>query len=113
MTYNQPVQQAGYTPAMAPSNTPVENVQAGAMRVNINKASEEDFAAIPGISVIDAKRAIAHRDKAGRFNSTDEFFQVINAKPHIVAGAMNYVFVDDQPIAGAVPEREGRRKLDF
>ncbi len=62
--------------------------------LDINKANEEEFANLPGLTVVDAKRAIKARENSGSFNTKDEFYEAINIKPHIL------VKIDDLIVAG-------------
>ncbi|AZV56375.1 helix-hairpin-helix domain-containing protein [Clostridium sp. AWRP] len=51
--------------------------------VDINIASENEIANLPGIGLILAKKAINHRQTKGYFNSIDEFAELLLLKPHI------------------------------
>ena len=61
-------------------------------RIDINTATEEEIAAIKGLTLIDAKKAVAYRTEHGGFRNTDEFFDAIGAKPHIIAHLDGVVF---------------------
>lgn len=96
---NQPYQQAPVQPQpTAPtqsifSNAPVSNqapVQSG---IDVNSATAEAFATLPGITIIDGKKAVAYREANGGFKNIDEFYSCIQAKPHIIANIMNTVYV--------------------
>ena len=78
--------------------------------LDVNTASEEDFAALPGLTIIDAKRAAAYRAEHGKFANTDEFFTAISAKPHIIVRLQNRV-ICSAPSAEA--ESRGRRAIDL
>lgn len=52
--------------------------------IDINTASESELAALPGIGLILAKKAINHRETNEYFNSIDEFAEVLSLKPHIL-----------------------------
>lgn len=56
-----------------------------AKQTDINSADEDAIASLPGLTIIDAKKAISYRNEHNGFNTTDEFFACINAKPHIIA----------------------------
>lgn len=55
------------------------------MKTDINSATEEELTKLKGITIIDAKKAIAYREEHEGFSNIDEFFSCINAKPHIIA----------------------------
>lgn len=62
---------------------PVTRSQAAAL-LDINRATEQDIAALPGVGVILAKKAIALREKSGSFQSLEDFGEALSLKPHIV-----------------------------
>lgn len=66
-------------------------------QLDINTATEEQLTALPGLTVIDAKKAISYIEQNGKFNSLDEFFTCINAKPHIIAKLQGQLFIEIQP----------------
>ncbi len=49
--------------------------------VDVNSCTEDELLQLPGIGVIEAKKAINFRNN-NEFNSVDEFIQVLNIKPH-------------------------------
>lgn len=67
------------------SATPVSQ-PAGTEVLNVNTCSEEELAALPGVGVASAKKAIAHRQQHGDFASVEEFITVLAIKPHIAVG---------------------------
>ena len=112
-----PVQQAPpQTPQMTQAprtqQTPaaVQQTPPG-QRLDINTATEDQLAALPGLTIIDAKKAIAYRDAHGGFADLDAFFAEINAKPHII------VRLQDQLTVSAVRQddaaQSGKRQLDI
>lgn len=50
--------------------------------ININIASEEELAKLPGITIIIAKKIIKYRDLHDGFTTKKEFFTEMNIKPH-------------------------------
>lgn len=69
------------------------NVTNGSKQLDINSASEEQLAELQGLTIIDAKKAVAYREAHGGFTSVDEFFSCINAKPHVIVKNENLIFV--------------------
>lgn len=83
-----------------------------AAALDINTAAEEEIAALPGLSIIDAKRAISYREQNGGFKSTDEFFEVISAKPHIVVRLQDVITLSDVPAKKSF-EPSSKRAIDI
>ncbi len=52
--------------------------------VDLNNASEQDIASLPGVGVIVAKRAVGLRESRGGFHTLEDFGQALNLKPHVV-----------------------------
>lgn len=62
------------------SEKPV-NQSAGAP-VDINRCSQSELMTLPGIGVVQAKKAMEYREQNGGFRSLDEFVDVLQIKPH-------------------------------
>lgn len=102
----------------APSNDLSEkNVQeAPAQQINIvdvNTASEEEIAALPGLTIIDAKRAVDYRRENGPFRTPDEFFEAIRVKPHIMVKIQDRVIASAQSSSGSDADGKGGRVIDL
>lgn len=54
------------------------------MALDLNTASEDDIANLPGVGIILAKKAIQHRDNQREYRSVEEFFQVLGLKQHTI-----------------------------
>ena len=50
--------------------------------VDVNHSSEAELTALPGISIVMAKKIIAFRDQQRPFKSVDDFLAVMKIKPH-------------------------------
>lgn len=82
--------------------------------VDINAATEEEITALQGLTIIDAKKAIAYRDEHNGFDNVDEFFTCINAKPHIVVALEKQLVIKDyKTIKAAKADNSGKRMLDL
>lgn len=81
--------------------------------VDINTANEQQLAALPGLTIIDAKKAIAHRNANGYFSTADDFFTVINAKPHIIIRAREYITVSTPEKNKPSNNNPSRRNIDL
>lgn len=85
-----------------------------AAKTDINSADEEALSALKGITIIDAKKAVAYREEHGGFNNMDEFFSCINAKPHIIAAIEGQLTIGEYKTEKRnKPESSGKRQLDL
>lgn len=81
--------------------------------IEVNNATEQEIATLPGMTDILAKRVVALRQERGDFSSLDEFSAVLGLKPHIVERLRPLVAFSSH---GAVQESETEqrtRKIDF
>ncbi|TCS96608.1 ComEA family DNA-binding protein [Hazenella coriacea] len=74
--------------------------------INLNLASEEMIASLPGIGTVLARAAIQHRQYRGGFQSLEEFAFLLQLKPHIVERIRPLVVVT--PIYPKQPSSHGR-----
>lgn len=82
--------------------------------IDINSADEEKISSLNGITIIDAKKAVAYRNEHNGFNSVDEFFLYINAKPHIIASLEGKLVAGDyRMINSQSSDSTGKRKIDI
>lgn len=54
-------------------------------RIDVNTADRDALAALPGLTIVDAMKAVQYRGEHGPFASVDAFFSAIGAKPHVIA----------------------------
>lgn len=59
--------------------------------IDINSCGESDFASLPGVSIVMAKRAISYREEHHGFFSIEEFFDTIQLKPHFIVQIQDMV----------------------
>lgn len=78
--------------------------------LELNSASEEEIAALPGVGIILAKKAISVRQTKGGFCSIDEFMEILGLKPHIVVRIRPLVKVHPPE---PKPPQTGRRVVDY
>lgn len=57
--------------------------------IDINNCTEDDLANLPGISVVQAKKAIQHREMNGMYISLEQFYEITEIKPHFIAKLKN------------------------
>ncbi len=66
----------------------------GNTRVNINRATEKELTALPGIGEGRAKEIVAYRKKAGNFQSIEEIKNVSGIGDSIFSRIRDYIYVD-------------------
>jgi DNA uptake protein ComE-like DNA-binding protein len=52
-------------------------------KIDINNASEVEITALPGISIVTAKKLIRKREDIGGFKSVDDVCNFLHLKPHL------------------------------
>lgn len=81
-------------------------------KTDINSAIEEELISNLGMTIIDAKKAIEYRQKNGNFTSIDEFFNSINAKPHIIAKLQEFIIIGENN-KSEIKKQNNRRRVDI
>ena len=81
-------------------------------KVNVNTCSEEDLLNLPGISVVDAKKAIAYRNQNGDYPSVEKFVAILGLKPHIAIGVVERITAKASEEHATV-NKTVARQLDF
>ena len=99
--FEKPVEERIPTAPTAPLN-----------RVDINNCTEEDLAALPGISIIMAKKAVKRRNETGGFNSVEDFFAELNIQTHMQEQLRKIIYVGKKP-EQETEKRSTERKVDF
>lgn len=74
--------------------------------LDINRCTKTDFATLPGVSAALAIKAEEYREKHCGFSSTDEFYSVLELKPHFV------VQLEDRIKCGAYVKPSAAEKAD-
>lgn len=83
-------------------------------KIDINTSTEEELSQLMGITIIDAKKAILYREENNGFKNLDEFFDCINAKPHIIVALESKLVVGDYKNSKSNrTEGNGKRQLDL
>ena len=104
-------QKAAPQPVVGP--VPIQAATAAvATRVDVNSASEQQIASLPGVGPILAKKAIQFRQSERAFQSVDDFAQVLALKPHILLQIRALVVANLVATPRAVEKRSGR-VVDF
>lgn len=83
-------------------------------QIDINSVSEDELSTLQGLTIVDAKKAIAYRDEHNGFNNVDEFFNCINAKPHIIVALEKQLTVGEyKAVKVTKADNSGKRMLDL
>ncbi|MGB8955159.1 MAG: helix-hairpin-helix domain-containing protein [Tumebacillaceae bacterium] len=61
--------------------------------IDLNKATEAEFALLPGVGEILAMRAVSEREVRGGFRSVEEFIKAIGLRPEVIERIRPYAFV--------------------
>jgi len=67
--------------------------------IDINKASPEEFATLPGFTLPLATKVVARRSKIGGFSSVEQLIQLLKVKPHLVSQLKAHMSCS--PVAGS------------
>ena len=81
-----------------PSDDPAE-------KIDLNTATEQQLATLPGIGVVLAKKVVAERERQNGFDSVEQFLESMEIMPHFAVQIEELVFVDkpQKPKTPAVP----------
>lgn len=92
-----------------------EEVQSNnSKQIDINSANEDELSSLQGLTIVDAKKAISYRDEHNGFNNMDEFFDCINAKPHIIVALEKQLTVGEyRVVKPSKTDNPGKRMLDL
>ena len=80
-------------------------------KININEATEAELTALPGISIVLAKKIIHHRDYKGEIKSFDEFIKLFNIKPHFAKQLKEMIITE--PLKKQKSVQKGERIIDI
>lgn len=109
---------AGATPVPAAFVAP--SVAMVPPALDINTASQNELAALPGFDAAIAAQVVAVRNQAGGFDDTSELVTRAGVQPHVVAGLLGRIIVSTMPgpyqsppSAGSGPASPHGRRLEF
>ncbi len=111
----QPVPIPQRVPQAAPAPRPVELPKAAPVALlDINRCTLEEYMTLPGFTVAQAHRAMAHRQEQGGFRDGDEFVEVLQIKPHFAVQIFPLITAGPRiPTPAPAPEGAPRRRIDF
>lgn len=76
--------------------------------IDINTASEQEIAKIPGIGTIYAKKVVSVRSQENGFQSFDHFVEALSVKPHLIEKIKPHLSFPENPSIQPVKKPEGR-----
>ena len=82
--------------------------QAANLKIDINSCSLEELLVLPGIGIVQAKKAINLREENNGFSSVGEFCEKLELQPHFVSQIEKIVYVgklENQDVADENPGR--------
>lgn len=82
-------------------------------KLDINNSSEIELTALPGISIVMAKKAIKKREEIGGFKTIDDFFLFMKLKPHMELQLREKICVKKMKGAHKKIERNPERSVDL
>ena len=84
--------------------------------VDLNTCSEQDLAALPGIGVARAKKAVMLRSEKGNFSSVDSFVEALGVEPHFAVQIKKLAIVSESVQNVSAPAKNisepAHRKVD-
>lgn len=81
-------------------------------KININTATSEQIATLPGINIVGAKKVIEYRNKEGYFKSIDEFIDIAGVKSHFVSPIKEIIIIDT-PKTDQIKQNTNERIVDL
>lgn len=82
-------------------------------RIDINTASEQQIASVPGIGNIFAAKVVSVRGQENGFQSFDHFVQALSVKPHLAEKMKSHVFFSNVSSNEYQVKRTEGRIVDF
>nr|WP_285865975.1 helix-hairpin-helix domain-containing protein [Lederbergia lenta] len=76
--------------------------------IDLNTATEEEIANVPGIGSLFAKKIITVRNQEKGFKSFEHFVEILSVKPHLIEKIKPYFSFSDQPNPEQTNKMEGR-----
>ena len=86
---------------------------ADSKRIDINNATDEEIASLPGVNIILAKKAIEFRNKNGAFRTLEQFMNIVNVKPHFASKIKSMIYLGEVPNLQQTDEDNDGRIVDF
>ena len=81
-------------------------------KLNVNSCTEEELCALPGISIVEAKKMTALRESRGDFDTVEAFIVAVGIKPHVAARIVHRLCAEPT-VSRTVSKKTINRVLDF
>ena len=94
------------------STIKVDTVEPQKSKLDVNNASEVELTALPGISIVMAKKLIKKREELGGFKSVNDVFLFLHIKPHIQSQLEKLICVNKMKSSGKI-KRYNERSIDL
>ncbi len=95
-----------------PAVIKVDSIEPQKPKLDVNNASEVELTALPGISIVMAKKLIKKREELGGFKSVNDVFLFLHIKPHIQSQLENLICVNKMKSSGKI-KRYNERSIDL
>ena len=82
-------------------------------KINVNSASADEIAILPGINIVGAKKIIEYRNLNGPFKSVEEFIKAAGVKEHFAAKIREMVIAGDMAAVKNENDESAGRIVDF
>ncbi|WP_289890233.1 helix-hairpin-helix domain-containing protein [Virgibacillus pantothenticus] len=76
--------------------------------IDINTATEDEVAGVPGIGALFAKKVMEAREREGGFTSFEHFVQTLSIKPHLAEKMRPFLVFPEKPSISSLKKSEGR-----
>lgn len=83
-------------------------------KIDINKASSEEIASLPGINIVAAKKVIEYRNTKGLFKTKEDFIKVAGVKDYFVSKIASRIEINElEEFSACVEEVDDSRIVDL
>lgn len=84
------------------------------VKIDVNKASAEEIASLPGINIVAAKKVIEYRNTKGYFKTKEEFIKFTGVKDYFVSKIDSMIEINElEKISNDVEQCEDSRIVDL
>lgn len=80
-------------------------------KVDINTCSEEELSEIPMFGILNAKKAVKHREEINAYSNVDELIDYLRIKPHLIEKIKQHLQCN--PIEKININKKGGRRIEF
>ena len=80
-------------------------------KVDINTCNEEELSKIPMFGILNAKKAVKHREEINAYSNVDELIDYLRIKPHLIEKIKQHLQCN--PIEKININKKGGRRIEF